>query len=297
MTFFCNICNKNYKSYQSLWNHNKKYHNNPSSLCNQNVINMSSLEDDTSVYYCRKCNKEFNARQNKWRHEKTCKFINSNECPTINELLVQKNIKLEEKIDDMSKVIYEMKEQMLNMMNKNCKMHPKTFQKINKQLNTINANTTVNNTFIVALGHEDLEQVLSQKEQLSILNKKYLCLDYLVKYIHFNDMYPQFKNIIITNNQNNLAYKYDKNENKFIAINKTDLLDTIINERMDDINTFYDLMIDKLDTKTKDIIETFINKMEDEKYKDNKKKDIKLIIYNNRDKVSKEVFQDLEIIV
>lgn len=33
--------------------------------------------------------------------------------------------------------------------------------------------------------------------------------------------------------------------------------------------------------------------MDDDKFKDDKKKDIKLIIYNNRDKVSK----DLEIVV
>jgi hypothetical protein len=28
MNFLCNFCNKNYKSYQSLWNHNRKFHTN-----------------------------------------------------------------------------------------------------------------------------------------------------------------------------------------------------------------------------------------------------------------------------
>jgi hypothetical protein len=32
------------------------------------------------------------------------------------------------------------------------------------------------------------------------------------------------------------------------------------------------------------------------KYRDNKKKDIKIIIYNNRDKVSKDIIKNLEII-
>ena len=30
----------------------------------------------------------------------------------------------------------------------------------------------------------------------------------MIKYVHFNDKYPQFKNIMITNQQNNIAYKY-----------------------------------------------------------------------------------------
>ena len=25
-SYFCNTCNKNYASYKSLWNHNKKFH-------------------------------------------------------------------------------------------------------------------------------------------------------------------------------------------------------------------------------------------------------------------------------
>jgi len=62
--------------------------------------------------------------------------------------------------------------------------------------------------------------------------------------------------------------------------------------------TFYDNNIDNLDDKTKNIIETFINKMDNNtEYKEYKKKEIKLIIYNNRDKVSKEIIQNLEVIV
>jgi len=33
--------------------------------------------------------------------------------------------------------------------------------------------------------------------------------------------YPQFKNILITNLQNNIAYKYDKTTKNFIAVDKT----------------------------------------------------------------------------
>jgi hypothetical protein len=36
--FKCNICNKNYTSYKSLWNHNKNLHNIPVNT-NNNMVN------------------------------------------------------------------------------------------------------------------------------------------------------------------------------------------------------------------------------------------------------------------
>jgi hypothetical protein len=45
------------------------------------------------------------------------------------------------------------------------------------------------------------------------------------------------------------------------------------------------------------IIEKFISNMSNEDYELRKKNDVKLIIYNNRDKVSKEIVQNLEIII
>ena len=72
---------------------------------------------------------------------------------------------------------------------------------------------------------------------------------HLVEYAHFNDKYPQFKNILITNTQNKLAYKYDIRTKQFIAVDKDDLLEDIVDERMCDINSFYE----ELDTKTKEI--------------------------------------------
>ena len=41
-------------------------------------------------------------------------------------------------------------------------------------------------------------------------------------------LYPQFKNILITNLQNNLAYKYDEDKKIFITISKERLLEDII---------------------------------------------------------------------
>ena len=51
---------------------------------------------------------------------------------------------------------------------------------------------------------------------------------------------PQFENILITNTQNTLAYKFDNKKKKFITVNKNDLLDDIIDERMCDLSSFYE---------------------------------------------------------
>lgn len=63
-----------------------------------------------------------------------------------------------------------------------------------------------NNTYILSFGDENLMETFSKKEKLNMLKYKFNCLPYLVEYTYFNEKYPQFKNILITNTQNDLAY-------------------------------------------------------------------------------------------
>jgi len=81
MDFNCNTCNKIYKSYQSLWNHNKKFHNDICSITttkiNQISTNINQLS--TKKYICKHCNKSYNIIQSRWKHEQKCKSKNNNE--------------------------------------------------------------------------------------------------------------------------------------------------------------------------------------------------------------------------
>ncbi len=140
-----------------------------------------------------------------------------------------------------------------------------------------NINITYN---IVGLGHENLTEVFTRKEKMAILKNRFYCLPDLVEYTHFNDKYlgserttrlltllkgaPQFKNILITNTQNTLAYKYDSMKKQFLAVNKDELLDDIVDERMCDINSFYDELENDLDEKTKEIIEKVKDKIKND---------------------------------
>jgi hypothetical protein len=76
--FSCKICNKNLSCYKSLWNHNKKFHNN-------NVINNTHNPSKIINFECEFCKKKFNRKDNLQRHIKICK-INKTTNSKINEL-------------------------------------------------------------------------------------------------------------------------------------------------------------------------------------------------------------------
>ena len=284
-SFACEICNKKYSSKSSLCNHNKKFHNSDNVICQKtskncqkNVKNCQNM----SNFMCNSCNKNFNSRQSLWYHQKKCMINKSLD-------LFDENEKLKKQLHDQQlffqNQIDNLKKELLNKINKQCKIKPKTLNNINNQLN--NCNITNNFINIIPLGNENLDEILSKKEKIKILSNRYSCLENIVKYVHFNDKYPQFRNILITNLQNTIAYKYNNDNKQFIAIDKNELLNNIINERINDISIFYDELENELDSTTKDIIQKFIEKIYNEDEIINKKKDkIKLIIYNNSNKIT-----------
>ena len=294
MVFFCKICNKNYKSKKSLYVHNRRYHTNShqkviiqSSKSHHLVTKKSSLNNKVGGHKCIYCNKIFSFKQNKYRHMKTCKIRKEKDN--------NNNYRNKLKLKDAE--IKRLKERLRDKMNKNCKIHYKTLQKINNQLNnnitknncveTINNihNRNIINFNLVGFGKEELVDVLSNKEQLKILKKKFNSLPYMIDYVHFNKNYPQYQNFIITSIKNNIAYKYDDEKKQFIAGNKDELLNDLIDNRMYDIDTFYRTHIDKLNDKCKEVINRFLDKYNNDKLDDSLKNDINLVVYNNMNKV------------
>ena len=112
MEYKCTICIKDYKSYQSLWNHNNKFHNikshNIVKKCTKNVQEIKELSKlqqainstkntnftknvksvSNKNFNCVHCNKIFSRKFCGERHEKNCKLKSNN----LNELeLLKKN--------------------------------------------------------------------------------------------------------------------------------------------------------------------------------------------------------------
>jgi hypothetical protein len=141
---------------------------------------------------------------------------------------------------------------------------------------------------------------MQQKQQ--ILDSRLNSLEKLVEITHCGEM-NQFKNIIITNLKDNYAYKYDESKGYFIAMNKNTLLDNLVMVRLTDIEEIYDELktANKIDERTKRIIQNFLDKMENveipvvendtkyENYKSFKIDSIKILLYNNQDKVTKNL--------
>ena len=287
MEFKCNICIKLYKSYQSLWNHNYKYHkvninlvskNNPNE--EQNVFLVSKNNPKVSIIdktVCVICNKKFSAPQNRWKHEQKCKS-------RLNKNIVEQH---ENKIKEFEETIKILKAQIEGILKEKGRLHHKTLNKINNQVNG-NVNNTVNNTInIVKLGCEDLNEVLSETQKLYILSQcDSLAFQELVKMVHLNDKFPQFKNFAITNVKGDIAYKFDDEINKFILVSKEELLRDIYEIRIGNISEFYGELKDKISPKIQEHVIRFLDKADTDNYfKDVRLHDLKLLMYNNRDKV------------
>ena len=160
--FRCKICEKNYASNSSLWNHNKKFHPLNSTILPQNSTilpqNTTNLPQKITFkpiqnIHCNYCNKIFSRNDSLKRHLKICKFKIEHQ---DNQLSIIEENKL-------------LKKQLSNLL-KSHKMHPKTFQKINNQLinNTTNNTNNINITY-VKFGDEKLSEILTDSEMMKIL--------------------------------------------------------------------------------------------------------------------------------
>ena len=321
MEYICKYCNKKYSTNQSRSNHYRIYHileskpkvslesakskskvsldsvNSKPKLSLESANSNSDVNKGINNYNCKYCDKIYKHKQSKYKHEQMCN--NKLQIDNYN-IIKQDNLEIKNELNKINELL------------KLCKIHPKTLQKINNQLinktnngsinngfinNTVN-NNTINNKIvnIVKFGTEELHKILSQSEILKILNKKMCSLEESIKMIHFNDSKPEFKNIYITNLKDQYAYIY--NGNRFIAVLKADILEELVDNHFENIEYSADEYKEKLQPKTIEVLEKFIDKMnnEDNEFLDKQHKksypnfknytinEIKLMIYNMSDK-------------
>jgi len=297
-TIICDICKKSYSSQSSLINHCRNIHD---------AKNIKKRNENDGCYYCNHCKKPYLSIQSRWSHQKVCK-VKIEELENNNKIL------------DLEKKFEIQKQQIIELQNKllNCKrLDNKTFKAVNKILmdrsyrnsnnnnNNTNSNNNItnNNTYqILAIGNEELSNVLTIQQKKQILNSRLCSLEKIVEIAHCGEM-NQFKNILITNLKDNYAYKYDETKGYFITVAKNDLLEDVIINRVMDIEAIYDELktANKIDDKTKKLIQNFLDKMENndipfydnetkyENFKTFKSDKIKILLYNNQDKITKDI--------
>ncbi len=244
--FQCKNCQKFYSSQSSLCNHISKYHSekNSEKIGNnsENIRKNSEKNEEILSYPCRKCNKIYQNIKSRWSHEKICANKTDN-----NETVQQQ--------------INDLKTQVSLLLQEKGKIHHKTLQKINNQLNNINNGTIINNTYI-KFPNMSYVNILKEKEILKILSKQYMSLEESIKTIHFNDKFPEYNNIFITNLKDDLAYVF--NGKKFIAVKKHEMLTELIDIHSNEINLSLESYDKKLPEKIIERLSKFLEKLNDE---------------------------------
>jgi hypothetical protein len=287
--YTCKICNKDYSSYKSLWNHNKKFHN---TYLPQIPSILPQIPSNYLKIECIFCNKIFSRKDNLQRHKKICKLANNNKINKIDQL-EEKNKELE----TLKNTINELKNQVSLILKEKGKIHHKTLQKINNQLNNINNGNIINNTFVK----------FGDLEYKKILNKQYQSLEESIKQIHFNEDLPEYSNIFITNMKDDLAYIF--NGKQFISVRKNEMIHELIDIHTKEINLSLEKNKNKLNEKYVSRLEKFLDMLNDDdtqftdnnnqrtypSYKAYKINSLKLLIYNESDKKKLELLNTIEL--
>ena len=307
---FCTICNKKYASYQSLWNHNKKFHKTTDLINNNispnvisispNVISISpnviSISPSIEKLQCIYCNKVFKHRSNKSVHIKTCKkrdLYSQNINNRINCIFCGYISKCVSSFYKHRKICKKKQEQ-ITIINNNI---------INNNNNSINNsynNNTINNKYIVNFSdNQDFFKLLSQEQKVQIIEQCRLSFTKMISLTHFNDDYPELQNIYFVNLKDDIGYVFE--DSRFIAINKSEVLNETYNNKIDLI---YEILNDtSIDNKFKKNFEKFYLQLQDtnSKYQHQDKKydnlkdfiieQMNFIIYNNS---NKKLFEKLK---
>ncbi len=324
----CNVCNKKYASYQSLWKHNKEFHKIinikntqlPQNNTQLHTNNTQLPQNNTQIQKnkCLSCNKIFSRLDSLKRHEKTCKIIKDTN--TIKETELQLQLTKEQK--ELAKIEMNILKLKLKI-EASKKIDTKTFKSLNKALkeraflkmqnsninshntNNIQNNNIVNNNIqLVGFSKEDVLNTITNKEKNQIMANGYLCLEKFIE-ITNTGKYDQFKNIIITNIKDPYAYKFDDKQGFFVTCNKTEVLNELVNNRVNDIEAIYNEFdeANKINDKTKKIICNFLAQINDtqkpyveqnenrtyENYFDFKVHKIKILLFDNQDKITKDI--------
>ena len=179
--------------------------------CAQKCTNLANKS-----IFCKFCNKKFKYRQSMLRHQRQyCKKI---------KVINDENIDLKDIIKNQSQKISKI-EQLL---------------KINNQYNTqINqSNNTYHNTInINNYGEENLD-MLTDEFKRQCVTRPYYALTKIIEKIHFNDEYPENKNIRLVNKRDNKVQIL--NNGKWNYRDKEEAIKYALDESNEKLGKFYD---------------------------------------------------------
>ena len=255
MSIICDVCNKTYSSKKVLSQHKRTIHN---IYC----IGIDRRKDEVSNKYgCKYCKKQYPFSQSRWRHEKTCVVKIENEKNEEYRKQLEELVKnLQKEIDEKNKIINDKDKchtnEIIGMYKKMNDIHERNSNTVNCMMSTINAiltninmnnienNKKLTNSYLVEIGNENALYRLTNGEKKTIINTKKKALEEFVKVLVCGNI-DICKNIIITNLNSKDAFTYNEKMCIFIPVNKDELLYKLINYRIADLKDMVDELEDK----------------------------------------------------
>jgi uncharacterized C2H2 Zn-finger protein len=228
-----------------------------------NDTNNNSLITIEKEYRCDKCFKTYSTKKTLNRHiNGFCKGLSLDNAE-----------KMLDTINDLKKELNDTK--LINTTN---------IGNINGNQNTmINSNNTQNIT-INAYGKEDLSHI-TDNDYKKIFNKCMSAIPMLIELIHFNENKKENANVCISNIKSPNAHIYDGN--KWILRKKNEIIDDLYDNNCSLILDKFDNLKNILNQKTIDTFNYFMEKYDTALMKKNVEDKIELLLYNNRDMVTK----------
>jgi hypothetical protein len=295
-------CNKCAKIYEHKNDYNR--HINRKTTCNleyvcQNNLNKTGNETapvkikEKKVHKCKYCNDEFTRASSLIRHLDTrCstrKQIEDN--PLLNTMI--KNM------DDMKK---EFDEKINILKHENNILIKKIDENKGNITNTTNIDKQVNidkqqinnknNIKLIAFGEEDLS-VISDQVCKQLLKRGFKSVQYMLEHVHFNKDNPENQNVYIPNLNNDYVTIFNGDDWS------TKIKDDIIDQLIDNSNGYLGEKFNKfikdnsLDEATIKKYQRYLDEQDDDSVKKTQKKEIKLLLYNNR-KLPMEIKKTIE---
>jgi len=243
---------------------------------------------NTSETYCKNCDKKFARLDSLKRHQllycipKEDEPVVKNDNKDVIDLLLKMDKKHTQEITELKNTIIDLKLKIKS---------ESTNTTINNNSNNINSNNTIFVSFrdenaACKLSERDIEQILCVHESGLIQR--------CVEVVHFNNKYPEFQNAYIADKKMKYAQVYNSVEKKFNIKDATSAVKCLASDSLD---CLYDLSI-KEDVCISDKKRRYIDDKSDNFMKipevgsESEKKDyetvmndLKLLLYNNRDKV------------
>ena len=252
-------------------------------------------ENNSKKFKCKYCERCYTRKDNLTKHYKTCKEKKEDETvkqsmSDLVKLLNEKDKYFKEELDKRDKELHkrdkEFKMELKEKDNQYKSQIDELIKKAGIQNSTITQNIQ-NNIKLLNYGNTDISH-LTDQDFIGCLKHKNFCIPYLIEKIHFDKDKPENHNIYISNLKNKYVMMFEKK--KWETKNRDDTIDKLICDKEGimeeklgeweenggqyaDLRNRYDIYVEKRNIK--DVFDQI-------------KDDIELMLYNNKDMISKK---------